>query len=205
MRRYHLLVLSSLVGLLFEAAGCDSNDMGGEEPVEFEVMKVEDLAADPFTGTTEGGRPIASNRYVFYSLRDNMLLSTKDSLGSEWDIALRGTSILINAGTSGPGDGQAQVVQGAFEDIVTPPASGFTIDKAEGPAIPESSGAGWYNYNPDAMVVTPIPGRVLIIRTGDGNRVAKLRILSYYKDSPETPTAADEARYYTFEYAFFPE
>jgi hypothetical protein len=205
MRLYHLLVLSSLMGLFFVAAGCDSEGMEEEDPVELEVTKVEDLPADPFTGFAEDGRPIGSGHYVFYSLRENEELVLKDSLGPDWDIAFRGTSILVNSGTSGPGEGQAQVVEGTFDEMVAHPVSGFTIDKAEGPAIPESSGSGWYNYNPDAMVVTPIPGRVLIIRTADGDSYVKLRILSYYKDAPDTPTADAEARYYTFEYAFFPE
>ena len=60
-------------------------------------------------------------------------------------------------------------------------------------------------YSSGGYDLTPIPGRVLVIRTADGT-YAKVRILSYYKGAPETPDAAtDEARYYTFEFLHQPD
>ena len=58
-------------------------------------------------------------------------------------------------------------------------------------------------------LVTPIPGRVLVIRTASG-KFAKIEILNYYKGGV-TPaaTASDnvkmkDQRYYTFRYSFQP-
>ncbi len=127
-----------------------------------------------------------------------------DSASTQWDVAFRGTDILINGGTSGPGNGGAQLLEGIFEDITEAPMGGWAVDGSEGPAIPAGSGTGWYNYNPAAMVVTPFPGKVLLIRTADG-LYAKMRIISYYKGAPEVPTIDSEARYVTFEYLLQPD
>ena len=51
------------------------------------------------------------------------------------------------------------------------------------------------------MLITPIPGRTLVIKTADG-KYAKLEVLSYYKDAPASPTAADPSGYYKFRYSF---
>jgi hypothetical protein len=44
----------------------------------------------------------------------------------------------------------------------------------------------------------------LVFRTHDG-KVAKVEILSYYRDAPAQPNAfTDEARFYTFRYVYNP-
>ena len=196
---YALLVFVG-VGLV----GCDSDPASDDGFPDPETVLVEDLAADPFVGVDDIGRPVGTGAFTFYSLRENSEVPSSDSASTAWDVAFRGTTILVNGGASGPGAGAAQVMEGVFEEMTEAPAGGWQQDSDTGLAIPASSGQGWYNYNPDAMVVTPIPGRVLLIRTADG-RYAKIRILSYYKGSPETPTFESEARYYTFEYVFQPD
>ena len=53
-------------------------------------------------------------------------------------------------------------------------------------------------------IVSPIPGKVLVFRTRNGN-YAKVQIISYYKDAPSNPDASsDESRYYTFNYVYNP-
>ena len=197
--------LSATVALVaLGLVGCDSNgssdDNGGEQPI---AERVSNFPADPFVAFVQG-RPVGTGKFAFYSLRENAEVASSDSATTEWDIALRGTEILINGGTSGPGQGSAQVVDGVFSELTEAPESGWVVDGASGPAIPESSGAGWYNYNPVAMVVTPIPGRILLVRTADG-KYAKISIVSYYQDAPASPTSADEARYYTFDYVLQPD
>ena len=55
------------------------------------------------------------------------------------------------------------------------------------------------------MIVSPIAGRVIIVKTADG-KFAKLEILSYYKNAPATPNAmTDMARYFTFRYVYQPD
>jgi hypothetical protein len=48
-------------------------------------------------------------------------------------------------------------------------------------------------------IISPIPGKVLVIRTRDG-RYAKVEILSYY----ENQDTAASGRFYTFNYAYNP-
>ena len=139
---------------------------------------------------------------------------TGDVTDSEtaWDIAFRGTSIAINGGTvTGTADeperkGNAGVAieNGTFTDITSAGGLTFTQDSDGAYAIPAGSDNGWYNYNPATFIITPIPGRILVIRTHDG-KYAKVEILSYYRDAPADPDAfADESRVYTFKYVYNP-
>ncbi len=194
-------VLAGALGL----AACDGSDPI-EQPEPIDAQRVTDLAADPIVGTDPGtGQPVGTGRFAFFSLRENAVVPASDSATTRWDIALRGTTILVNGGTSGPGQGQAQVWTGTFEDLAEAPADGYATDSGAGNAIPTGSGNGWYNYNPQLNLITPIPGRVLVIRTADG-RYAKLSIISYYRGAPASPDPLnDEARYYTFDYVLQPD
>jgi len=199
------LRFSTLVLLVAALAACDNGDPDDNpDPIQAEV--VNDLAADPITGFDPNtGQPIGANRFTFYSLREDRFVPNADSASTEWDLGFKGTEIIVNGGVSGPGEGAALVWTGAFEDLTEAPADGYATDTEEGNAIPTGSGNGWYNYNPQVNLVTPIPGRVLVVQTADG-RYAKVRILSYYRGAPETPDpATDQARYYTFEYVFQPD
>ena len=185
-------------------SGCDSNSSNEEEFPEPELTRFEDLPADPFTSVGPDGRPTGTGNFTLFSLRENMIIANEDSASADWDIAFRGTDILINSGTSGPGNGAAQLLDGLFEEVLEAPTEGWIQDGETGPAIPFGSGTGWYNYNPAAMVVSPFPGRVILIRTADG-LYAKMRIISYYQGAPDAPTVDDAARYYTFEFLLQPD
>lgn len=131
---------------------------------------------------------------------------------TEWDIAFRGTTIAVNGGVATGtadepvrnGDAAATVVSGLFDEVASAAGLPFAQDAAGAFAIPSGSGAGWYNYNPATFTINPIPGAVLVFRTHDG-KVAKVEILSYYRDAPAQPNAfTDEARVYTFRYVYNP-
>lgn len=201
---YRLTYAFALLALVLVVSGCDSNDPDDETPVDLEVTRFDDLPADPFTGVGPDGRPVGTGRYTFFSLRDNQQVPVSDSASADWDIAFRGTDVLVNGGTSGPGNGAAQVLDGIFEDLAEAPEAGWAVDGAQGPAVPLGSGNGWYNYNPATMIVSPIPGRILLLRTADG-LYAKMRIVSYYRGAPDPPTAQSEARYFTLEYVLQPD
>lgn len=185
-------------------AGCDSTSPEDEPFEDPTLAKFEDLPADPFTSFGPDGRPTGTGNYTFFSLRTNEVVPVADSASTDWDVAFRGTDIIINGGTSGPGDGAAQLIDGIFEEVLEAPENGWMIDSETGPAIPAGSGAGWYNYNPVAMVLTPAPGRIILVRTANG-LYAKMRILSYYRGAPDSPTIDSEARYVTFEYLLQPD
>ena len=200
------------IALLLTVSACDSNSTEDDD-FTGEATLVEDVAADPATGRDPvTGQPVGTTgHFTLFSLSENRIVSSgadpsaADSASTNWDIGFRGTTIIINGGTSGPGNGGVIVREGIFEDLADAPTTGYVEDSATGYGVPSGSGNGWYNYNPAAMVLAPIPGRFLVIRTADGN-YAKLRIISYYQGAPDpVDPFSDQERYYTFEYVYQPD
>ncbi len=130
---------------------------------------------------------------------------------TEWDIAFRGTTIAVNGGAvtgtndepTRNGGAGATIASGAFESVLEAGGLTFAKDSDGAFAIPTGSDNGWYNYNPQVNIVSPIPGKVLVIKTHDG-KYAKVEVLSYYKDAPSQPDNTSESRYYTFNYVYNP-
>lgn len=214
------LTLLALAGALTLSA-CDSTEP--DPVVDLEAEVAADIAADPSTSTT--GRPTSTGRFTLYDLDagEVVLASSEtdpavraaDSTSTAWDVGFSSTTVIFNGGTSGPGQGSAQVLTEAFADVTEAPAEGYAADGANtcpavetpGGTFPGSpyavctgSGNGWYTYADG--VVTPIPGRTIVLTTGEGD-YAKLRVLSYYRGNPATP--GGEGRYYTFEYVVQPD
>lgn len=211
MYRFHVsFLIAGLALLMVTLSACDDgNPAGPDEPIELETITVEDLPADPATQIGEDGRPEGLNQYTFFSLRDNEIVlahdaeERADSNSTAWDLAFQATTIRVNGGASGPGDGAAYVAEAAFEEVAEVDVSALQPDTEEQLAIPTGSGNGWYNYNAnDQNFIRPIPGRTIVVRTADGEGYAKIRILSYYQGNPELPADREEhpARYYTFDY-----
>lgn len=211
MNRLTLLALAGTLAL----SACDSTAPG--ETVNLDVETATDIEADPTT-STDGGRPTSSGRFTLYDLdAGEVVLSSsetdeamrqQDSTSTAWDIGFSGTTIIFNGGTSGPGQGSAQIVEGLFADVTEAPAGGYVADGANTAcpsgayAVCTGSNNGWYSYNPTTHIVSPIPGRSIVLTTGDGD-YAKVRILSYYRGNPAVPGGVD--RHYTFEYAVQPD
>lgn len=172
------------------------------------ITTVQNLIADTIIGLSPIGQPYGANKFTFFSIENNKLVASSDSASNKWDIAFRGTTIMTNSGTSGPGLGGAYVQIGTFDALTTIPAdSVFKSDASPVYAITTGSGKGWYNYDGANNLVTPLPGRVLVIRTATG-KYAKLEILNYYKKGITLPASAtDQAklkdqRYYAYRYSF---
>ena len=179
-------------------------------PVSAFTMK--DLPADTVTGLGADGRPQSAGTTTYYSLVDNKVVASTDAATTKWDIAFSSTKILVNSGTSGPGLGGAFVFKGLFDDLKTIPTdSSFATDNATAAsyAIPLGSGKAWYTYDGLTTLVSPIAGRVLVIKTASG-KFAKIEILNYYKGGVTLPANASvsdklfKQRYYTFRYAYQP-
>lgn len=191
-----------LAASLFFFIGCSEDDSETPTP-SLEVNTVTDLAtlADSVDRTT--GAVIEVRPWTYYSLRTNEALANSDSNSTAWDIAIKGTTIRINNGISGPGEGLATVLEDAFENILEAPddAEMESDNSTSDYAIATGSGNGWYNYNSSTNVISPIPGRTIVVKLGDGTGYAKIRILSYYRGAPAEPDGfTDEARVYTFDY-----
>jgi hypothetical protein len=202
-----ILLLSTAIGML----SCEKSSDSGGVPDVLNTVVVDDLPADTIVGIAPTGQPYGSGRYTLFSLERNSVVPNSDSASSKWDLGFRGTTILTNSGNSGPGKGGAFVFVGLFDDLKTVPAdSVFRVDNAPSNlAIPNGSGRAWYVYNPQANLVTAIPGRVLVIRTASG-RYAKLEILNYYKGgvTPSVSAPDDDKirrqRFYRFRYVYQP-
>lgn len=188
-KKYPILGLLAIILI----AGCDtssSTEPFDETPV-IDVVEVKDL-------------PALGPGLTYFRFSDSTIVFGADTLTDKWDIAFLRTTIYTNSGASGPGKGGAIVLKNTdFFALKEAPTEGYQVDTQSSPAIPLGSGNGWYNYNPQTHLISPIPGVVLVIRTGDG-KYAKVQIISYYKGAPENPTQASESKYYTFRYVYQP-
>ena len=198
------------LGLSIALVACTKDEEIIVVPVS--AITVSNLAADTVTGLGVDGRPQSAGTTTYYSLVDNKVIASTDAASTKWDIALSSTKILVNSGTSGPGIGGAFVFKGLFDDLKTIPTdSSFATDNANAAsyAIPLGSGKAWYTYDGLTTLVSPIAGRVLVIRTATG-KFAKIEILNYYKGGVTLPATASvndklfKQRYYTFRYAYQP-
>jgi hypothetical protein len=172
---------------------------------------VNDLPADTIVGITPQGQPFGAGKFTFYSLEKNAIVANTDSASTKWDLAFNGTKILTNSGNSGSGLGGAFIQIGLFDELKT--ISSDSVFKTDnGPssyAVTFGSGRGWYTYDPIKNLVTPLAGRVLVVRTASG-KYAKVEIIAYYKGGATLAATAPDAekitkqRYYTFRYIFQP-
>jgi hypothetical protein len=169
---------------------------------------VEPDSATPPSVSVSGGITTVRNldatsedRFTFFSLRDGALVRSSDSASDKWDIGFRKTTIIVNGGMIRAGKGAGlRLTNQAFTSVQSVPQSGFrTDDSEENLAFTPRTGQSWYSY--DATVINPIKDVTLLVRTGNGLRVAKIEIQSYYKDAV-APDAFATTRFYTFKYQF---
>lgn len=209
------LLFTAVAALALSA--CDST--APETEVDLSVQTATDIEADPTTGRDpDTGQAISTNRFTLYSLRTGEVVlnydetNRADSASTLWDIGLRGTDVIVNGGTSGPGAGVATVLTAPFDEVAT--AAGLTFRRdgestcpsGNALAVCAGSGNGWYTYVPfpgnQGGYILPTAGRTLVVRTADGEGYAKVRFLSYYQGAPDPSaiTLTTPARYYSFEY-----
>src|SRR5688572_3403196 len=103
-----------LAALIFSA--CDDDN---ENPViQLESTEVSDLNS------------VSAKNYTFFNFKDNAVVPNADSATSKWDIGFRGTTIILNGGTSGPGQASGQIVGGIFDELKEAPDEGYQVDAA---------------------------------------------------------------------------
>ena len=193
-------VLLAVITGLFFFSSCSDSSTGTEEPVsEIETQLVEDLFAP-------SDRSVPGSKYVLFSLRTGQTVDLADSASTNWDIGFKGTSIIVNSGTSGPGSAGALMVDVAFDEVTMAPETGYKIDTEDVSAID-----GWYNYTgngnpPHAVIIAE--NKTAVLKTADDNHYAKLEFISYYEGQPDTSTeefasfeTRPESGHFTFRYA----
>ena len=134
-----------------------------------------------------------TNKFTLFSLAENKVIPNADSATTKWDIGFRATTIIVNGGTSGPGNGSAQVLAGVYNDLNIAPEAGYVADGTT-KAI-----TGWYSYNMETHVISPVTGKFIVLKTATG-KYAKLEITSYYKDAPAEPSVTSVSRFYHFRF-----
>ena len=194
----------SILALTIFITSCSNDDDKKEDTTPAVVTtKVSNLPA-PQTG---GQGQTVGGAFTKFSFSENKIV-TNDN----WDIAFRGTTIIVNGGTkvitadadepARTGSGAVSVVSGTFASVTAfPTAATFKADAASVYAFPSGVDA-WYNYDGATHIISAKAGKVFVVKTHDG-KYAKFEILSYYKDAPATvdPLTA-ESRYYTFNFAY---
>ena len=201
MKTIKILSFFSLLGLLFS---CENDDPIVLEPVA--SVRVNNLHAPQIGGQGQGA---ISGDFTLFDLDSGS--ATTDS--EAWDIGFRGTTIIINGGTSfgtqdepiRTGNASAYLAFGGLSSVAEVDELQLQQDTENGYVIPTGGGNGWYNYTPFPLnLITPITGHVIVLKTTE-NRYVKLEIVSYYKDAPINPdSTVHEARYYTFNYVYQP-
>jgi len=205
MKKQVLLTLG-MIGI-FTIASCSKEDSNPPEDNQNDSILISNLHAPQDTDYTQNP-PVASGPFVKFDFSTGAITTSE----TDWDIAFRGTSILVNGGSSSGivdapernGNAGAYIVDGIFDEISSINTSAFAQDGPDGLAIPTGSGNGWYTYDGSQLTIRPIPGKVIVLRTAD-DKYAKVEILSYYKDAPEVITdqiALNDLRYYTFNYVY---
>jgi len=201
-----ILLTFGLAGLL-TFFSCSKDDSDTPQNTDNDGILVSNLYAPQDTDYTQNP-PAASGPFIKFDFSTGTTTTTD----TDWDIAFRGTTIIINGGNSSgildapkrTGNAGAYITDGIFEEITNINLSAFAQDGPDGLAIPTGSGNGWYTYDPTQLTILPIPGKVIVLRTAD-NKYAKIEILSYYKDAPQVindQIALNDLRYYTFNYVY---
>ena len=206
------LALLAVAGVTL--AACDSNDP--VVPVNLDVQTATNVYA-PVAAAPPGPPVPPTGPFALYSLRTNSRVANTDSATTKWDLGFRGTDIIVNGGSSGPGQAQAAVLVNTFAEVNSVPTTTELLTDGTGTcsngvsrAICGGSGNGWYTYTPLANsqggIILPTAGRTIAVRTADGKGYAKVQIRSYYQNSPEPAaiTEATPARYFTFQYVLNP-
>lgn len=198
----------SLLALVLFTTSCSNDDDKTDAtttPIAVVTTKVTNIPA-PQTGGQ--GQPVGG-QFTKFSFSENKVVTT-----DKWDIAFRGTTIIVNGGGKviitdadepvRTGQGAVSIVSGIFSSVTTfPEATTFKQDAATAYAIPTGGGNGWYSYNSSTNVITPITGKIFVVKTHDG-KYAKFEIISYYKNAPATPDPLkqEDTRFYTFNFTY---
>lgn len=201
IKRKTMLRFSFFAILLLAFTACEKEV--DDTPTPLQVITVSNLAADPTTNATTGQPQAPTGNFTLYSLKNNAIVPNSDSATNKWDIGFRGTTIIVNGGSIRSGQGGAYIFSGLLEDLTAVPEGQVfgTDESVTQLAIPTGAGNGWYNYSSADNWISPIPGKILVIRTGEG-KFAKVQILSYYYDAPSVPSPTARSRYYTFKYVY---
>jgi len=193
------------ITMLFLGLNSCNKDEQENGTTSLEVKRIENFEAPGDLMDFSVNPPVVTEVRPFKFF--NFSLGTEVEETADWDIAFKGSKIKVNGGVSGNSQAAATVITGVFNDVTSvPDDADFKVDTAISDttvdyAIPYGSGNGWYTFSMETHLYTPIPGKVILVRTHDG-KYAKMEILSYYKNLENT---MENGGFYTFNYTYQPD
>ena len=139
MKKVSLILGLAITSLLFTSCDKEEELVGGEEVLSDLVTGTfENLYAPQVTDYSTGA-PVSSGEFTRFSFAEAATTTSND-----WDIAFRGTTILVNGGEvvgytdelERTGDAALSLQTGTFSDITEAPADDeFTQDAAGATAL----------------------------------------------------------------------
>ena len=143
--------------------------------------------------------PTDGDRFTYYDLFGQEVIDPDSADTSiRWDLAFRGTEVLLNSGTSGPGAAVGTFVDTPFENIDTVGIVGFRFRRdgesecagGEARAVCAEPGSPFSPYVSDGSSgIATADDRVLVLRTSDGQGYAKVQFTGYVPADPDDPGA----------------
>ena len=133
-----------------------------------------------------------------------------------WDVAFRGTTLIVNGGEKAhndqpdrTGDAAVYITTGSMSGINSVDTNRLLQDNSSGSAILNNimiddlgvSGQGWASYSFSTHLFSPRAGRILVFRTHD-NKYAKMEIVYFYDSLNPVTSDGDIGGFYTFNYMY---
>ena len=171
-----LSLLLSVLILFFTSCEKSSNSdiIVNEDVITFFELNASQYIVNPSDSVLTG-------KYEKFSFSEGDTVSHDN-----WDVAFRGTTIIVNGGDSYNinqperiGNAAVYIATGVMLDIRTVDLSKLEQDNKSGPAIVDDlgiSGDGWASYDMSTHIISPIAGRILVFRTHD-DKYAKMEIV----------------------------
>ena len=169
------------------------------------TTKKTNIVKPPLTAKVVRNINATYDNFQYFSFAKGDTIPFADSTTANWDIAFKGTAVIVNGGIEKAGNGGVIIMDALFSEVVVAPTVGYKQENTL-PAIPNGSNNGWYNYaGPPMHTITPLAGKVFVIRTANG-KYAKVEFISYYKNAPAEPNGLlDISKYYTIRYVYQPD
>lgn len=198
MKNFKTIITSLIIVLVLTSCGSSDQEEALNQLLPLETKTIKSLHI-PGEGRGQYKGP-----FTKFSFSEG-----KQVEDDNWDIAFRATDIIVNGGTKGlllddidrVHDAAIILLEGTFSSIKEAPAdTDFKQDTAERLALEKGSGKGWYNYNFTTHAISPIAGKILVVKTHNGH-YAKVEILSYYKNPQDI---LSDPQHLTFNYIYNP-
>src|SRR5690625_6899914 len=139
MRLSHVTLFILLSSAVVFSSSCSKDQKEDNQPATEEPLPeitIEDLPADPNTRSPNDGHLIGgTDRFTFFRFSDSSIILSSDSdtrtdsATTKWDIAFRGTDIILNSSISGPGKVEGQIVSSTFEEVTKAPENGYRSEE----------------------------------------------------------------------------